>query len=259
MHATLYCLRRAHLCVMLFAALRVFRRWTGIRSGPVSTDGPRISAGANARRHFDDIADTAIAMTATTPRTPDHPIDSQFPARWSPRAFTPEALPEATLHTFFEAARWAPSSYNSQPWRFVYARRDTTHWNQFLGFLNEFNQSWAKEAAAIVIVISKTTFVPPGGKDEVPAPTHSFDTGSAWGYFALQASLAGWGAHGLAGIDRDKIRTELKVPPQYAIEAAVAIGRPGDPASLPEGLQKREFPSPREPLSKLVAEGHFPF
>ncbi|MPW09004.1 nitroreductase family protein [Paraburkholderia sp. CNPSo 3155] len=196
-------------------------------------------------------------MTTSNSRTAEYPIDRQFLERWSPRAFTKDTIPESTLLTFLEAARWAPSSYNSQPWRFVYARRDTEHWTRFLGFLNEFNRGWAQYAAAILIVLSKRTFAPPGAATEVPLASHSFDTGAAWGYFALQASLSGWKAHGLAGIEREHIRAELAIPEDYAIEAAVAIGRAGDKASLPEALQKREAPSPRNPLPTFVAEGRF--
>lgn len=198
-------------------------------------------------------------MTTSNLRTAEHAIDRQFLDRWSPRAFRSDQISEATLLTLLEAARWAPSSYNSQPWRFVYARRDTPHWEQFLGFLNEFNRSWAKHAAAIVIVLSKSTFTPPGGAAEVPAPTHSFDTGAAWGYLALQASLSGWHAHGLAGIERETIRRELAVPDVYSIEAGIAIGRAGDKASLPETLQAREVQSQRNPLAAIAAEGRFTF
>ncbi|EIF33908.1 nitroreductase [Burkholderia sp. Ch1-1] len=198
-------------------------------------------------------------MTTSNSRTTEHAIDRQFLERWSPRAFSSDPIPEATLLTLLEAARWAPSSYNSQPWRFVYARRDTPHWEQFLGFLNEFNRSWAKHAAAIVIVLSKSTFTPPGGAAEVPAPTHSFDTGAAWGYLALQASLSGWHAHGLAGIERETIRRELAVPDAYSIEAGIALGRAGDKASLPEALQAREVQSQRNPLSVIAAEGRLAF
>ncbi|MFM0502858.1 nitroreductase family protein [Paraburkholderia caffeinilytica] len=194
-------------------------------------------------------------MTASNARTADHPIAPQFLNRWSPRAFTSDPIPDAALLTLLEAARWAPSSYNSQPWRFVYARRDTPHWEQFLGFLNEFNRSWAREAAAIVVVLSKSTFTPPGGAAEVPAPTHSFDTGAAWAYLALQASLSGWHAHGLAGIEREKIRQALAVPDVYSIEAAIAIGRAGDKASLPEALQAREVQSQRNSLTAIASEG----
>ena len=177
--------------------------------------------------------------TSNAARSAEHPIDIQFLDRWSPRAFTEETIPESTLLTFFEAARWAPSSYNSQPWRFAYARRGTEHWTRFLEYLNDFNRSWAQRAAAIVIVLSKDNFTPPGATAEVPAVTHSFDTGSAWAYFALQASLAGWHTHGMAGIERDKIRQGLAVPDGYSIEAAVAVGRLGDKSLLPEQLQAR--------------------
>jgi nitroreductase len=198
-------------------------------------------------------------MTASNQRTADHAIDRQFLDRWSPRAFTEDTLPEATLLTFLEAARWAPSSYNVQPWRFVYARRGTAHWDTFLGFLNEFNRGWAQHGAAIVIVLSKKTFVPPGGTDPVLSTTHAFDAGAAWAHLALQASLSGWKAHGLAGIERGRIREALALPDEYAIEAAVAIGRPGDPAQLPEALRARETPTGRQPLKAIAAEGAFAF
>jgi len=198
-------------------------------------------------------------MTTSNQRTADHAIDRQFLDRWSPRAFTDDTLPEATLLTFLEAARWAPSSYNSQPWRFVYARRGTAHWSRFLGFLNDFNRGWAQHAAAIVIVLSKKTFVPPGAKDPVASPTHSFDSGAAWAQFGLQASLSGWKAHGLAGIERERIRAELAIPDDYTIEAALAIGRAGDPAQLSEALRARELPNGRLPLAAISAEGAFAF
>ncbi|VVE17673.1 nitroreductase family protein [Pandoraea anhela] len=199
-------------------------------------------------------------MTDLNTRQADHPIDPQFVARWSPRVFKDEPIPEATLLSFLEAARWAPSAYNAQPWRFVYARRGTPHWEPFVGFLNEFNQRWARHAAALVLVISKSTFTPPGSDKEVPAPTHSFDAGSAWAYLALQASLSGWATHGMAGIEHDRIRNALDLSPEYKIEAAIAIGRPGgDLSALPEGLRARELPSQREPLAKIASEGRFAF
>ncbi|WP_028216335.1 nitroreductase family protein [Paraburkholderia oxyphila] len=198
-------------------------------------------------------------MTTSNQRTADHAIDRQFLDRWSPRAFSDDTLPEATLLTFLEAARWAPSSYNSQPWRFVYARRGTAHWSRFVGFLNDFNRGWAQHAAAIVIVLSKKTFVPPGAKDPVTSATHSFDSGAAWAQLALQASLSGWKAHGLAGIEHERIREQLAVPDDYAVEAALAIGRPGDPAQLNETLRAREVPNGRLPLAAISAEGQFAF
>jgi nitroreductase len=193
----------------------------------------------------------------TQPRNAEHPIEQHFLERWSPRAYTGEAIPEATLKSLLEAARWAPSCYNAQPWRFIYARRDTPHWEQFLGFLNEFNQSWAKNAAAIVIVISKSTSLPAGATEEVPWPTHSFDAGAAWAYFALQATTLGWPAHGMAGIHKDKIRAELGLPDNFVVEAAVAVGKQGDKSLLSDTLQQREAPSPRKPVSEWASEGVF--
>lgn len=194
---------------------------------------------------------------STLPRVADFDIHPQFIQRWSPRAFSDAVIPEETLLSFIEAARWAPSAYNSQPWRFLYARRGTPNWERYLGLLNEFNRSWAQHASALVVVVSKTTFVAPGASEESPALWHTFDTGSAWGLFALQASLSGWHTHGMAGFDQDLTRKELKIPDNYAIHAVIAVGQAGDKASLPEYLQGREAPSPRQPVSELAAEGDF--
>ena len=196
-------------------------------------------------------------MTTVNGRTADHPIDPMFLERWSPRAFAVEALAEADLLTMLAAARWAPSSYNSQPWRFVYARRDTPDWNRFLDLLVPFNRSWAEHAAALVILVSNSLMRPPGADKDVPSTTHSLDAGTASGYFALQANKMGWYVHGMVGFDRERAFAELNVPAGYRVEAAYAVGRLGDPASLPEGLRDRERPSPRTPLIELAFAGSF--
>ena len=196
-------------------------------------------------------------MTTANARTADHPIDPMFLQRWSPRAFTAEPIGESELFTLFEAARWAPSSYNSQPWRFLYARRGTEHWPQFLGLLNAFNQSWARNAAALVILVSKTTLLPTGSDKEVFSRTHSLDAGAAWGYLALQAARLGWAAHGMAGFDVERTAAELGVPADHRVEAAIAIGRPGPKSILPEALAAREQPSGRRGLAELVRAGRF--
>ena len=196
-------------------------------------------------------------MTMANSRAADHPIDPLFLQRWSPRAFTGEPISERELFTLFEAARWAPSSFNSQPWRFLYARRDTEHWPQFLDLLNAFNQSWARNAAALIILVSKTTLLPTGADREVPSHTHSLDAGAAWAHLALQATRLGWAAHGMAGFDIPRAAAELGVPPDHRVEAAIAIGKPGDNATLPEKLRAREHPSGRLPLSEFVREGRF--
>lgn len=193
----------------------------------------------------------------TNPRVADHPIEPIFLERWSPRAFTGEGISERTLRTMFEAARWAPSSYNSQPWRFIYARRDNAHWDKLLGLLNEFNQSWAKTASAIVFIASAEQMHVTGKEETVPSYSHSFDAGAAWGYMALQAAYMGWAAHAMVGVDFERAYKELEVPKGYRIEVAVAIGRKGPTDLLPEGLQAREVPSDRKKLTEIANEGQF--
>ena len=196
-------------------------------------------------------------MTNANGRTADHPIDAMFLERWSPRAFTGEPLPEADMLTMLEAARWAPSCYNSQPWRFAYALRGTQHWQRFLDLLVPFNRSWAEAASALVVLTSNSMMRPPGSDKDVPSPTHSLDAGAASGYFALQALRMGWHVHGMAGFDRDRAFADLAVPIGHRVEAAYAVGRLGDPAGLPQMLRDREHPSPRLPLAQIAFEGTF--
>jgi nitroreductase len=196
-------------------------------------------------------------MTTANSRSTDYPIDPLFLQRWSPRSFTGATMPEYELFTILEAARWAPSAFNSQPWRFVYARRDTGHWPKLLGLLTESNQRWAKNASALVILVSKTTMLLRGAEKEVPSWSHSLDAGAAWCSLALQAARSGWAAHGMVGFDKERAVSELGVPAGYRVEAAIAVGRRGDKSLLPESLQAREQPSGRVPLRELVREGHF--
>ena len=196
-------------------------------------------------------------MTSVNGRVADHPIDQRFLERWSPRSFTGEAVTEAELMTLFEAARWAPSSYNSQPWRFVYAVRDTPDWESFLGLMNEFNQAWGKNAGALVVMLSKSTMLPPGKDQEIPSHSHSFDAGAAWGYLALQASLSGLAAHAMVGFDMDSAFAKLHVPQGYRIETLIAIGRKGEKSALPEAMQAREEPNGRNPIKQSVMAGRF--
>jgi hypothetical protein len=127
----------------------------------------------------------------------------------------------------------------------AYARRDTQHWERFLNLLVPLNRSWATNASALVFLVSNSMMRPPGSEKDVPSPTHSFDAGTASGYFALQANKMGWNVHGMAGFDRERAMAELNVPAGFRVEAAYAVGRVGDPATLPEALRDRERPSPR--------------
>jgi nitroreductase len=191
----------------------------------------------------------------TKHRKSDYPIHEMFLNRWSPRAFTNEPITKEELLTMLEAARWAASSYNSQPWRFLYALRDTAGWQRFLNLLVPFNRSWAKDSSALVFVISNSTMRSPRSGNEIPSTTHSFDAGTASGYFALQASLMGWYVHGMVGFDADRAFEELRVPKGCKVEAVYAVGKKGDPAGLPDELRAREAPSDRRPLAELAFEG----
>ncbi len=195
-------------------------------------------------------------MTSFEGRTSDHPVAQIFLERWSPRAFTGEAIQPAEFMTILEAARWAPSSYNSQPWRFQYAHRDTPHWAGFLDLLSASNQSWASRAAVLMVALSKTTMAPSG--TEVPSHSHSFDAGAAWQSIALQATMLGWHAHGMVGFDMPRAARELGVPDGYRVECAIAIGRRGDKSVLPEPVQAREAPNGRNTVESFAFEGGFP-
>ncbi|MBS1186779.1 MAG: oxidoreductase [Burkholderiaceae bacterium] len=191
--------------------------------------------------------------TGSQHRKQSHPVSQLFIDRWSPRAMSGEGIAESDLMTLFEAARWAPSSNNNQPWRILYARRESAHWPLFLGLLTESNQVWAQHAAALLLFISKTTF-DFNGK---PSITHSFDTGAAWENLALQGWLNGYVVHGMQGFSYQRARDELQIPDAFQIEAMAAIGKPGAVSTLPEALQQREFPSDRRELQQTVCEGPF--
>jgi len=203
----------------------------------------------------DPIADAKAIGLEHNGRQADYPVSPLFLARWSPRAFTGEPIPIETLLTIFEAARWAPSASNSQPWRFVYARRDTPAWDSFLRFLIPYNQSWAHATSALVVVLSKATFTSPGKTEKTTSWTASFDTGAAWASLAFQAHKLGWAAHGMGGFDHEAARRVIKASEEYRLEAVVAIGKRGERASLPERLQANEKPNARRPLTETVFEG----
>ncbi len=176
----------------------------------------------------------------------------QFVERWSARAMSGKPLAHGELMRLFEAARWAPSSSNGQPWRFVYARAGTPHFERLFGLLLGGNPAWAARAGALIVVVSKLTF-----DDGRPNATHSFDAGAAWMSLALQGSRMGLVVHGMAGFDRARARTELAIPEDFALEAMIAIGHPGKIEDLVERDRVREAPSPRRPTTESVFEGNF--
>lgn len=189
-------------------------------------------------------------MTQPTGRVADHPVAGIFTQRWSPRAFTNEEIPDSDLKTIFEAARWAPSASNLQPWRMIYCKRGSANHANFVAALNPGNQVWAKSAAALVCFASKTTLSKDGV--DVPSPSHAFDTGAAWMAFATQATMLGWHVHGMIGFNQEATRAALGVPEGYALDLCAAVGRQGPKSLLPEALAARETPSARKPLAEIV-------
>ena len=190
-------------------------------------------------------------------RTAEYDVDPMFLNRWSPRAFTGEAMPQDVLMSVFEAAHWAPSAFNGQPWRFVYAHKGTADWDRLFDVLIPYNQLWVKHASVLLYVVSDR-FRRKEGAEPDPVYSHTFDAGAAWAYLAMQASRLGWAAHGMAGFDLAKAYEVLGVPEaEYRVEAAVALGRPADKSILEEPFRSREPPSGRYPVATVVAEGRF--
>jgi len=187
-------------------------------------------------------------------RVPDAPVDAAFLDRWSPRAFSSEPLPEMTILSLFEAARWAPSSGNEQPWTYVYASTPD-ELMRFLPILEETNQIWVRHAPMIAFAIARLNSAKSGKRNR-----HAqFDTGSSWISLALQARKLGLYAHAMAGFDIEKAHAVLNVPKdRYEIMAAIAVGKYGDPANLDEFNRKREIASSRKHVSEFAFHGPLP-
>jgi len=196
---------------------------------------------------------TEIDAASVRELTPEVDVSRRFPGRWSARAMAGPPLTRAELAVLFEAARWAPSCFNSQPWRFAYALKDGDHWDPLFRTLAEGNRIWVENAGALVAVITRETFEHNGK----PAPTHSFDGGAAWMSLALQAAECGLVAHAMQGFDGDAARRVLAVPEGFDLPALIAIGHPGNIDDLPEPVREREHPTPRKALTEIVFEGGF--
>ena len=172
--------------------------------------------------------------------------------RWSPRAFDSKPVEPEKLRSLFEAARWAPSSYNAQPWYFIVGTKDNPeNYNRVLESLVEFNQGWAKNAPVLALSVAKLKF------DDGKPNRHAFhDVGQAAANLSLQAEALGLSVHQMAGIDPEKARKLFDIPADYEAVAGIAIGYAGEPASLPDGLRERELaPRQRKPLDSFVFTG----
>ncbi len=178
------------------------------------------------------------------------PIHDLVALRWSPRAFAPTELAVAEILQLFEAARWAPSASNEQPWAFLAARRcDSAAFTRLLDCLNPNNRQWAAHAALLVLAVTRHTLT---GKDQ-PNRTASYDLGQAVALLTVQATALGIAVHQMVGFDAAAARDRCAVPATHDVVSVLAIGRPGDPAALPPALQQREAaPRVRHPAPSFV-------
>jgi len=187
-------------------------------------------------------------------RKPNYEISPLLLNRWSPRSMTGEPLTDDELFPLFEAARWAPSSFNGQLWRFIIGRRQhREEFDRFVNLLVPGNQAWAKNAAALVVVASRTRFE----FNDRQSVTHAFDTGAAWENLAIEAVRRGLVAHGMEGFDYVRAKKELDVPDDFEVHAMLAIGRRAPADNLPEKYRASEHPNSRRPLHEIVFKGRF--
>lgn len=185
----------------------------------------------------------------------DHPVHELIRRRWSPRAFADRPVEPEKLASLFEAARWAPSSYNEQPWNYVYATKE--HPEQFqrlLDCLVEGNQRWARKAPVLAISVAKLRFDHNGQPNR-----HALhDVGMATENLALQGVALGLAVHQMAGFHVDQARELLGIPEGYEPVAAIAVGYPANPESLsPEVREKELAPRTRKPAAQFAFQGRW--
>lgn len=177
-------------------------------------------------------------------------VDPLFAERWSPRAFLPAPLDAGVVARLIDAARWSPSCYNEQPWRFYTSTTDS--FADYLSMLVEFNQVWARNASVLGYLVGSSHFAANGKPNDMFA----LDCGAAWMAMTLQARREGLYTHGMAGIKREEVSDYLGLDPdREVVLMGFAIGRLGDRATLDPKLQEREVPSPRRPLDEIWIQG----
>lgn len=181
-------------------------------------------------------------------RISDYPINPLILNRWSPRSMTGEELSNEEIFPLFEAARWAPSSYNNQPWRFLYVKRNTPRWNVLFDLLIDFNKKWCANAAVLGLIYSKLDFE----KNNKPSITHALDTGAAWENICLEGTSRGLVVHGMQGFDYGKAK-EL-IPAGHEVHAMFAVGKRDAKEKLPPDLQEKELPSQRKKITEFAFE-----
>lgn len=174
--------------------------------------------------------------------------------RWSPRAFSEQAVSEEDIEAVFDAARFAQSCFNEQPWRYLVAKRQE-ELEILRSVLNEKNRLWAKKAPVLFLVLAHKNFEYNGK----PNPYNKFDAGTSWGFLSLEATKRGLETHGMAGFDKNDAKEKLNIPDEYDIIALVAMGKLGDKEELPlDEFKEKEHPDSRKPLEEIKLElNHF--
>lgn len=188
------------------------------------------------------------------PAPTNFPVHDLIRHRWSPRAFAEKPVEPSVLASLFEAARWAPSSSNEQPWAYLVAMKDEKeNFAKTLGVLVEFNAGWAKEAPVLMIAVSRLNF-----QNGTANRNAFYDTGAATALLSVEATARGLAVHQMAGFDPAKAKQVFEIPEDWEPIAAIAIGYPGDPSSLPQKLHDREVaPRTRKPLTEFVMSGRW--
>lgn len=196
---------------------------------------------------------TIDATPFRKPAETEHPVHDLIRERWSPRAFADRPVEKEKLHSLFEAARWAASGGNQQPWHFLFATKEHAEDHaRIVSLLWERNAIWAQHAPVLIIPIAKLYDRP--GKEY----TSLYDTGMAVSNLVTQAVDLGLVTHQMGGFDADKARTELNIPEGYVPLTVIAVGYPGHPDQLPDDFREREVaPRSRKPLKEFVFEGHW--
>ena len=191
----------------------------------------------------------------SNPAPVEFPVNELIQNRWSPRAFSDKPVPQEVLRSLFEAARWAPSSSNEQPWAYIVATKDDAeNFEKSLGALVEFNANWAKKAPVLVIAVAELAFA----KNNAPNRNAQYDVGAASLQLSIEATARGLVVHQMAGFDPETAREAYDIPQGWEPIAAMAIGYPGDASSLPEPLQSREkAPRSRKRIREFVMSGQW--
>lgn len=177
----------------------------------------------------------------------NYDIMEEIKDRWSPRAFSREEVKIEDIYAIIEAARYAPSCFNEQPWRFIIAN-EKVKLEKMRNILTENNKIWASKAPVLIMVLSSRTF----SHNDKENYWHMFDAGTAWGFMALEAKKRGLITHAMGGFSKKKAREEFNIQEDYSIIAVIALGKYGDIKDLPAELAEREKPGTRKNFEDVI-------